>query len=72
MTKLDAIAHLEMAMSHNKQFKKDWKQFIEIIIMEELDDLQVRPLARQEAADKISNRVIGLFDAGWWHAQGLK
>ena len=69
MTKLGAIAHLEKALESNPEFREQWKEYIELIVMHELERLPLRMLARAGVAKKISNRVLGLFDAIWWENQ---
>lgn len=69
MTKIEAIAHLEDAMKHNPEFRKRWKECIEMAVIDECIELHMRPMVAREAAEKISSRIIRLFDATWWEAQ---
>jgi hypothetical protein len=74
MTTLDAITKLDLAFSHNKEFKKNWTDYIEIIVTEELEKVYPKmPLKNIEAIRKgIAKRVIQLFDPIWWEAQDPK
>lgn len=70
MTNLEAIAKMEFALAHSAIFKKDFRDYIEIIVTEELGFLDLKSL--NKIRTKISERVIDLFDSDRWVRQGLK
>lgn len=74
MTKLEAIAHLEVAFAHNQQFKKTFTDYIELCVIEAIEEkeLQLKPKQQLSLAKNISNKCLALFQAEWWEAQGLK
>lgn len=75
MTRLQAIAHLELAFSHNKQFKKEWSDYIELCILEELEKNKINiPKDKEKKfVNGASEHILRvLFSADWWEAQGLK
>lgn len=74
MTKLEAIAALEFAFAHNKDFKKDWKEYIELTILEAMEDLESKISTEDQLkiATRSSEKMLRLlFDSAWWEAQGL-
>lgn len=72
MTKLEAIAHLEFCMAHNKEFKKTWRDYIELCIIEVSEEAGISTWVDKDVLNKASERILRLFQADWWEAQGLK
>ncbi len=75
MTKLEAIARLEKAFQLNPEFKKKWADYIEIIVLDELEDSNGKRSRkpRMVAAKDISAHILRtMFSVDWWEAQGLK
>lgn len=75
MDKLKAIAFLELAFAHNKAFKKSFADYIELSIIEELENNKIKlPDGKESKFVKdASAHIMGLlFDSDWWSAQGLK
>ena len=74
-TKLQAIAHLEKAFNDNPKYKKDWKDYIELCIIDELEKNKIKlPITKESKFVKDCSEHIlrTLFQADWWAAQGLK
>ena len=69
MTKLQAIRYLEHVFENNPEFREKWKEYIQLIVMEQLDGILIRGSSKSQVAKNISNRVLGLFDATWWKNQ---
>jgi len=69
MTKFQAIKHLEDSFKHNPEFRKKWKDYIEMAVIDELERPKLECRTTGEFAEAISNRVLGLFDAAWWKNQ---
>lgn len=70
-SKLEAILHLENAFAHNKEFKKAWTDYIELVIIEQLEECKANLPQRmiRKIATSSSERIIGLFSADWWRHQ---
>lgn len=73
-SKLEAIAHLEKAFERNAKFRKDWKDYIEITIIEQLEKnkITLQPNKLKKLVNDCSENIFTLFQADWWTAQGLK
>ena len=69
MTKIEAIAHIENAMKGDAKFQKKLADYIRIIAIDELSELKVPNTKVRVVANKISIRVLRLFQANWWKAQ---
>lgn len=72
MTKLEAIKHLEESMKHMPKFRKSWKDYIELCIIEVFEEVGLESEATPHMLNKLSERLLRLFQADWWEAQGLK
>lgn len=75
MTRLQAIAHLELVFAHNHAFKKEWADYIELCILEELENNKISIPEEKEKKfvnDASAHILRLLFSADWWEAQGLK
>jgi hypothetical protein len=70
MTKIEAIAHLENAFKNNPEYRKKWKDYIEMAVTEVLEEENVRASKIIDARGRIAERVLTLFQADWWEAQG--
>lgn len=78
MTKLEAIAHLEISFAYNNEFKKTFMDYIELCILEAIEDHKKinKLLSADEQillAKTASKKILStIFSADWWDAQGLK
>jgi hypothetical protein len=71
-TKIEAIARLEKIFTYNPLFRKDFKDYIELCIIEEAEKHRVTMSAKKEAkfVKDCSEHIIRLlFDSDWWAAQ---
>jgi len=68
-TKLEAIAHIEKSMIHNPAFREQWLKYLELIVLDETGGWKIKDETRTYLAKRISQRVLGLFDTGFWAAQ---
>lgn len=69
MTKIEAIKHLEKALEHNPEFKKAWQEYLEMIVIEELDNCRLNPKAKVRLPQTIAKRVLRMFQGDWWQCQ---
>jgi hypothetical protein len=68
--RLEAIRILSEAMQRSQQYKKDWRDYIEIITTEVLEESGIESTKRIiKIRKRIAERVLGLFDADWWELQ---
>lgn len=70
--KISAIRHLENCFNSDPRYKKDWMDYIEIIVTEELEEHKIE--MSLEKLDKlrtsIANHILRtMFDSDWWEAQ---
>lgn len=75
VTRLTAIKHLQDSFKNNPKFKKAWTDYIELSIIEELENNKINLPTEKElkfVKDSSAHIVRLLFDADWWSAQGLK
>jgi hypothetical protein len=71
-TKLEAIAHLENVFKNNPEYKKAWADYIELCIIEELENNKIKIPTEKEiklVKDCSSHILSLLFNANWWEAQ---
>lgn len=70
----EAIQHLEFAFHHNKSYKRKWATYIELSIIEAMEENGVTVSARnqRQLVKKASDKILRLFDTDWWEAQETK
>jgi hypothetical protein len=69
MTNIEAITQLENAFKNNPEYRKKWKDYIEMAITEALEAKHVRPGLIIEVRGSVAEEVFRLFQADWWKAQ---
>lgn len=74
MTNKAAIQQLELAFHHNKAYKRKWKDFIELSIIEAMEENGVVISSRdqRQLVKRASEKILRLFDTDWWEAQEAK
>lgn len=67
-SKLEAIAHLKAAFIHNAAFKKAWEQYIELSVIEAIENhLSIVPDNKKiSIAKDTARQVLNLFDPFFW------
>lgn len=66
-TKLQAIEFLNNAMKHNKKFKQKFTDYVELSIIEALEECKIEiPLSKLRAmVKKSSEKISEMFDPDW-------
>jgi len=67
--KIEAIAYLEKCMQLNPEYRKKWKDYIELVVIEELEMANVSGRIINKISERVANNVLILFQADWWEAQ---
>jgi hypothetical protein len=68
--RLEAIRAMSEELEHSQQYKKVWRDYIEIIATEVLEESGIESTKRIiKIRKRIAERVLGLFDADWWELQ---
>ena len=70
-----AIKQLQQAFKFNKKYKKAWKDYIELCIIEAMEENKspIKSKDQLDIAKKSSEKILRmLFDADWWEAQSVK
>lgn len=70
MTKKEALAHLEKCMKHNPGYRKEWTDYIRLIVQEEFEPFFISGTYVSSAGRKVADRVLRLFEPHWWEFQG--
>lgn len=68
--RLQAIRDMSEQLERSQQYKKVWRDYIEIICTEVLEESGIESTKRIiKIRKKVAARVLGLFDADWWELQ---
>lgn len=69
--RLQTIRDMSEQLERSQQYKKDWRDYIEIICTEALEESGIESTKRIiKIRKKVAERVLGLFDPDWWEVQG--
>jgi predicted metalloenzyme YecM len=69
MTPIQAIEILEAAFNANKEYKKTWQDYIELVITEEMEEMNFSDKDIIAIRGPIAKHILRLFDTDWWKAQ---
>lgn len=68
-SKIEAIKVLHNAFLNDPKYRKDWMDYIEIVVTEEMEELGISDKKIIAVRKRIAQSIIHLLDPDWWEAQ---